>query len=122
MFRFKKNSIGTVGEQAALRYLEKQGFKLLHKNWKCKIGEIDLIFLDKEQLVFVEVKSRRNSENLIFENITYLKQRKLRRLAEAFVGHNYKFRKYLLRIDVVGVIFRSENLKIFEIRHIRGAL
>jgi putative endonuclease len=54
-------SIGKVGEDAALRYLLKKGYEFIGRNWRCAYGEIDLIMADKQQLVFVEVKTRRSA-------------------------------------------------------------
>ena len=50
--------IGKLGEQLAAKYLRAKGYKLYAKNWKCRVGEIDLISIDNDKLVFVEVKTR----------------------------------------------------------------
>ena len=53
-------SNGAYAEQLAETYLKKKGLKLLEKNYRCKTGEVDLIFEDKKTLVFVEVRFRSN--------------------------------------------------------------
>ncbi len=53
-----RRNLGARGEQLALAYLRKQGYKFLDRNYSCPFGEIDLIFLDRKTLVFVEVKTR----------------------------------------------------------------
>ena len=49
---------GVTGEQEAKNYLVKKGYKIVKMNFSCKIGEIDIIAMDKDTLVFVEVKAR----------------------------------------------------------------
>jgi putative endonuclease len=56
-------SVGKAGEDAALRYLEQKGYRCVGRNWRCAYGEIDLIMTEQEQLVFVEVKTRRSSSS-----------------------------------------------------------
>ena len=58
-----KKSKGQFAERRACRYLQRQGLKLVDKNYRCTRGEIDLIMRDKEQLVFVEVRYRENQRH-----------------------------------------------------------
>ena len=53
-----KKEFGNTGEDIATEYLEKQGYIILERNFYCKQGEIDIIAKDKNEVVFVEVKSR----------------------------------------------------------------
>ena len=55
---------GALGEKLAARYLKEQGYKILKKNYKNKLGEIDIIAVDKNEIVFVEVKTRSASPYL----------------------------------------------------------
>jgi putative endonuclease len=79
--------IGRIGEDAAvLRYLE-LGYRVVARNWRCRLGEIDVVLLGPGVLVFCEVKSRRGSAfGRPFEAVHPRKQRKLRVLAEAFMA------------------------------------
>lgn len=52
---------GAAAEDLALRYLEARGLSLVARNFRCRVGELDLIMRDGEQLVFVEVRSRRHN-------------------------------------------------------------
>lgn len=54
----RKQEIGKKGESIAVRYLKKQGYKIVEQNYRSKVGEIDIIARDKKTLVFVEVKTR----------------------------------------------------------------
>lgn len=58
----KSRDLGTRGEDAAARYLYMHGYDILERNWKCKAGEADIIARDGNTLVFVEVKTRTNTE------------------------------------------------------------
>ena len=53
--------IGKVGEQEAVKFLKKKNYKIIDQNFSCKIGEIDIIAYQKDTIVFVEVKTRKNN-------------------------------------------------------------
>ena len=94
---------GTAAEDLALHYLEARGLVLVTRNFRCRTGELDLIMRDGEQLVFVEVRSRRNSRyGTPAESVTRTKQQRLLRAA-AF----YLQRQHLdlpCRFDVVAIL------------------
>lgn len=52
--------LGRVGEQAAIQYLQAQGYRILEQNYRCRFGEIDLIAQDGPVLAFIEVKTRQS--------------------------------------------------------------
>lgn len=54
------NTLGRKGEELAAAYLERNGYRILARNWRCPRGEIDIIARDGNELVFVEVKTRRS--------------------------------------------------------------
>ena len=56
-------ALGKWGEQAALEYLTRQGYQCLERNFRCLDGEIDLVMLKDDELVFVEVKTRKNTRH-----------------------------------------------------------
>ena len=55
---FTNQQFGALGEKLAAGYLKKNGYKILEKNYKTKLGEIDLIASDKRNVIFIEVKTR----------------------------------------------------------------
>ncbi|HET7236158.1 MAG TPA: YraN family protein [Actinomycetota bacterium] len=77
---------GRAGEDAALRVYERRGYALVVRNWRCAIGELDLVLCRRDTLVVCEVKTRSGSAfGGGYEAVTWSKRRKLRQLAEAFL-------------------------------------
>ncbi|MBW6431895.1 YraN family protein [Patescibacteria group bacterium] len=54
--------IGDLGEEGAVRYLKKKGFEIVERNFRTRFGEIDIIAIDEDMLVFVEVKVKRDEK------------------------------------------------------------
>ena len=97
---------GDLNEQAACKYLQRRGLKLICANYFSRFGEIDLIMRDNNTLVFVEVRYRRNqSFGGAVMSITPGKQRKISLTALDFLQKNKKTNA-LCRFDVVAI---SEN-------------
>ena len=102
--------MGNLAEQAALDFLIKKGFVLLARQYRCKMGECDLIMKDKNVIVFVEVRYKQNTYFCSpEETIDYFKQRKLIRTAEFFLA---RFPNSDCRMDVIAVTGQSPDLKI----------
>jgi putative endonuclease len=81
-----RGALGSAGEDAALQAYESLGFHLVVRNWRCPIGELDLVVHRRGLLVFCEVKTRVGMAlGGGFDAVTARKRSKLRRLAEAFV-------------------------------------
>ena len=112
--------LGDRGERAAARYLRQQGFKILARQHSSRLGEIDLIALDGDCVVFVEVKTRRSdAAGHPVEAVTLEKQRQLTRLALAWLKqHNLLERR--ARFDVVAILW-PEDSRHPEIQHYRNA-
>ena len=80
------DSQGVIAEKKALTYLLGQGLSLLHQNYYCRFGEIDLIMLDQETLVFIEVRYRKNSDfGGALASINQSKQRKIIKTANYYL-------------------------------------
>ena len=94
---------GDQGEAAARRLLESKGYRFLTGNFRTKFGEIDLIFQDRDELVFVEVKARTKSEQgLPEEAVNRYKLATIERVAEFFMREHPQLPQ-LGRIDVVAI-------------------
>ena len=95
--------LGRRGERLAARYLEKQGYVICERNYRCETGEMDIVALDGECLAFVEVRTRRSKKfGTPAESITAVKKQKL-----IDVGQTYQQEHECLpldwRIDVVSI-------------------
>ena len=78
--------LGRLGEERAAALYRANGYAILEQNWRCRYGEIDLICARCRTLVICEVKARRQTEQgHPLEAVTPVKQRRLRRLAAAYV-------------------------------------
>ena len=101
---FHKKLLGSVGEKKAAKFLKSLGYKVVAKNFKTKIGEIDLILLDGETLVFCEVKTR---EGDVYgtpgEAVNIEKRNKYYKVAEQYLVKNYGSIDVKCRFDVVEV-------------------
>lgn len=109
-----KLSTGEVGEWAAAHFLEELGYTLVDKNWRWgRRGEIDLVMREGDQIVFVEVKTRRSlTSGTALEAVDKRKLRQLRRLGAAWSSENRYRGPY--RLDVLGVYLRGGREPIFE--------
>jgi putative endonuclease len=115
--------LGRIGEQLAGRYLERQGLIILDRNWRGADadvrGELDLVALDGDTVVFCEVKTRRRAEAVDpLEAVTPRKLVQLRRLAALWLAaqpHAYAE----LRIDVVAVWWPATGGRP-QVAHVRG--
>jgi len=99
----ERRALGQAGEQAAERFLRQQRYTILVRNYRCRSGEVDLICLDGTTLVFVEVKTRAQSDyGSPFEAVDARKQRQIRRAAQFYLAEN-RLQGRAARFDVVGV-------------------
>ncbi|HEY1315259.1 MAG TPA: YraN family protein [Steroidobacteraceae bacterium] len=95
---------GAVAEQLAAAYLESQGLRILARNLRCKLGELDLVCLDRGVLAIVEVRQRmRIDYGGALASVDHRKQRKLMRAARYFLLRRAAWRGLMMRFDVVGV-------------------
>jgi len=100
----KSLSIGQTVERYALNYLKKAGLSTITQNWSCRFGEIDLIMLEHETVVFVEVRYRKsNYFGGALESIDQHKRRKLLKTAESFLNENPNWLEHACRFDVITV-------------------
>ena len=112
----KTQPIGNLGEDAAAEYLRQNGYLVLQRNFRCKTGEIDIIAIENGCTVFVEVKTRKNSNyGTAAEFVTFSKQEKIRKAAMYFL----KSDDADMRFDVIEVY--HNNMTITEINHIKNA-
>lgn len=105
-----KRSVGKDYEQKALTYLERYGFQVVERNFSCRQGEIDIIGIHKRQLVFVEVKYRRNmTAGYPEEAVNLKKQKKICRTSDYYRLCHPAYGRMQMRYDVVAIC--GEDLK-----------
>ena len=96
-------ALGAEAEARAAQLLQRKGYRIVDRNWTCRGGEIDLICVDGETLVFVEVRARADARHgTPLETVVDLKRRRLIRAAEIYL-HVKKRQECACRFDVVAV-------------------
>lgn len=103
-------SKGKTGETLAINFLEKQGFKIIEKNWRfSRLGEIDIIAEDKNTLVFIEVKAKTSSQfGHPLEAVNEKKFEKIQKLAEIYLSQNSDNSYDGVRFDLVGILLKEK--------------
>lgn len=96
--------LGRSAELLALEHLQGQGLHLLAQNWRCRRGELDLVMLDGDTVVFVEVRCRRHQNwGGALESIDARKRQRLISAAEHFLQQEARWSRHPCRFDVVAV-------------------
>ena len=118
-----RKDVGGLGESLAREMLEQKGFSIVKQNYRCKIGEIDIICKKDKLLVFCEVKCRRSfTFGIPAEAVDSKKIRHIRRVASWYLSQKmclYRlYKDYDMRFDVVEVVFVNDE---YEINHIENA-
>lgn len=117
-----KKVTGNLGEKIAIDFMSKSGYKIIDKNFRSKIGEIDIIALDKNNIVFVEVKTRTSTKyGLPSEAVNSYKQSKIIKAAELYLTLNKKFKNLSIRFDVIEVFLDPYTYALDKINHIVNA-
>jgi putative endonuclease len=95
---------GQAAEALARQFLEQRGLRLLAQNWRCRLGELDLVMLDSDTVVFVEVRYRRYSAwGGAAESVDARKREKLSRAAQHFLQQESRWAKHPCRFDVIAI-------------------
>ena len=111
-------ALGAYGEGLAARHLTGQGMVLLDRNWRCELGEIDLVLRDGPALVVCEVKTRSSTAyGSPLEAVTGKKAARLRRLAARWLAE-HAVRPEEVRLDLVGVLVPPRGAPVVE--HVPG--
>lgn len=113
----EKKELGKKGEEIALQFLKKKGYRILQKNYVCKLGEIDLIAQEKDTLTFVEVKTRRSTTfGPPQMAVDQKKQEQLSKAALHFLKER-RLEEAKARFDVVAILLSPQGVKIELIRN-----
>ena len=104
MARKDARTVGQDAERLALRFLKKKGLTPVTQNYRCRLGEIDLVMLNRDCLVFVEVRFRiANRFASARLSVDSHKQRKIIKTAAVFLSQNRHYALHTVRFDVVAV-------------------
>ena len=115
-----RRKLGKWGEKVAVVHLEAKGYEILERNWRCSRGEIDLIARAGQELVFVEVKTRRGRNlGTPEEGMTPHKARKLFEVAQIYLSDNDLEEDW--RVDLVAVEL-DQGGKLLRCEHIPNAV
>ncbi|HOW70866.1 MAG TPA: YraN family protein [Phycisphaerae bacterium] len=111
--------LGRAGERRAARFLRQLGYRLVARNYRCPLGEIDLVVLDRHIIVFVEVKTRTSDEYAAPEDaVTLEKQRRLSRSARFFIRQTRSGGRPC-RFDVVAITLGDAGR--MSVKHFKSA-
>ncbi len=122
----KDHALGRLGESLAADYLRRKGYRILGRNYKCKIGELDLIAAKDRTLVFVEVKTRSGiTVGEPYEAVDRKKRQKLLKLADGYLTYggidNLSSMFEDTRIDIISITM-SDDGHIGNLEHVKDAV
>ena len=117
-----ETELGQKGERTAARFLRRQGYRVLERNFRCTAGEIDLVVFRDGVIAFVEVRSRMAPAQVDpMSTVTRSKQQRLIRAAHRYAAlHNLHREDVVLRFDVVAVLFDVGG-RPNDVRHVENA-
>ena len=99
----RRDDLGKKGEELAVSHLKSLGYKIVERNFRCRLGEIDIIAYHGKTLVFVEVRTRKSCQfGSPLSSVAYRKQKKLITLAKFYMKKHRLFDR-VARFDVVGI-------------------
>lgn len=114
---YKRHETGRKGEEIACEFLIKNNYKILIKNFRCKIGEIDIIAKENDEIIFVEVKTRKQKKyGLPAEAVNKRKRNHMFFVAEYFLMIN-NMENIFCRFDVIEVYITNKKIKINHIKN-----
>ncbi len=116
----KRHMRGVIGESMAESYLHNIGWRIIARNWHCLKGEIDIIAMDGQTLVFVEVKTRDADTPFDPQTAVNLKKRQNLRAAAAQYMRQWQPTQFQYRYDIVSVLLKTFN-ELDRIELIRNA-
>ena len=119
--RTVRQELGDAGELHARRQLEAAGYTCLAEQWQCPAGELDLVMLRGDDLVFVEVKVRRDGLIDAEQAVTPAQQRRLLAAAQAFLVAHPALQDLVWRIDLFGITLDRRG-RVTRVSHLENAI
>ena len=113
-----KRDKGKIGEDIAVEFLKKKGYRILERNFRFERGEIDIIAEYAGALIFVEVKARRSiSFGTPHEAVTAQKQLQIRKIADGYI-FSHEIDDTACRFDIIAIRYAGKNI---DIQHFENA-
>lgn len=118
MGKSNNKQTGNAGENRACDYLVQNGYRIIERNWRKRFGEIDIIALKDNVLVFVEVKTWPKGDFFTLESaLGATKQQRIIKTAKCFIDGHRQYNENYVRFDVLALDMSGQN----EIMHIENA-
>ncbi len=115
---YKRHQIGKLGEDLAVKYLEQIGYKVIERNFECRQGEIDIIALDKNEIVFIEVKTRTSIKfGTPIDAVNEIKQKHLLKAVKYYL-YSRNLENEFVRIDVIEIYLYEHRYRVNHIKQI----
>lgn len=115
---YVRHEIGKIGEDLTVKYLQQQNYKIIERNFECRQGEIDIIALDKYELVFIEVKTRTSIKyGKPAEAVNEIKQKHLIKAVEYYLYSRHLENEFV-RIDVIEIYLYKNKYRVNHIKQI----
>lgn len=113
----QRQSLGKRGENSAVKFLQKKGYKIIGRGYRCRLGEIDIIARIGEKLIFCEVKTRTSAGyGEPFEALNEKKKKKIRQVASFYTAFVEKS-PVDVRFDVISIVISGGDVKIDHIEN-----
>jgi putative endonuclease len=119
--RFRAKPLGLRGEDAAVRFLKRKGYRILARHHDSPLGELDIIAVDGRTIVFIEVKTR--ATDVAGEPAEAIDDRKQRRMTQAALAYlkSECLLQYSARFDVLAITWPAESRRPSRIEHFENA-
>jgi putative endonuclease len=99
-----RTALGEGGENVAARHLRGLGYRIIERNFRCELGEVDIIARDGKTLVFVEVKTREEDDPMPEEQVNSAKQHQITKAAKIYLSR-FGSPQPPARFDVIGIVW-----------------
>lgn len=115
---YVRHEIGKIGEDLTVKYLQQQNYKIIERNFECRQGEIDIVAIDKNELVFIEVKTRTSIKyGKPAEAVNEIKQKHLIKAVEYYLYSRHLENEFV-RIDVIEIYLYKNKYRVNHIKQI----
>lgn len=116
----KNDNLGEIGEDICVDYLLRYHYEILARNFQCALGEIDIIAKEKEEIVFIEVKTRsEETPDTAFSAVSKSKQERISKAASFFLARHPEMEESFTRFDAIAIVRNAKGH--FQIHHIKEA-